>query len=114
VTLTAPRPGHRRRPPLPVPPDRVHVPRHMRAPELEPNRVTISADLLRYARRVHQADEHAGQLGRDCRTCKRYAVGIIDATSAEHERNDSGAFELPASAANAYATALRPHVGGLA
>jgi hypothetical protein len=103
----------RHRQTLPTPPaDRVHVPPAIRAPVIPDHRVTISADVLRYARDVHQADEHAGTPGRGCRTCTRYADGVLTAAAREHIHPD--VFELPTSAANAYADTMRPHIGGLA
>jgi hypothetical protein len=105
----------RHRQTLPTPPAaRVVVPPAMRAPVIPPNRVVITRDLLRYAFQVHCADEHAGQLGRGCRTCKRYSLGIaLAAVTEEDKRAHADVFELPTSALNAYADTMRPHVGGL-
>jgi hypothetical protein len=104
----------RHRQTLPVaPPARVVVPPAMRAPAIPDHRVTISRDLLRYAADVHRADEHAGQLGYACRTCKRYSLAIaLAAVTEEDKRAHADVFELPTSALNAYADAMRPHVGG--
>jgi hypothetical protein len=104
----------RHRQALPTPPtDRVTIPAAMRAPAIPDNRVTITRDLLRYATDVHRADSHAGQLGYGCRTCKRYSLAItLAAATEEEESKRADAFELPTSAANAYADAMRPHVGG--
>jgi hypothetical protein len=106
----------RHRQTLPTPPAaRVAVPAAMRRPAPPDNRVVITRDLLRYAFQVHCADEHAGQLGRGCRTCKRYSLGIALAAATEQDkRAHADAFELPTSAANAYADTMRPHIGGLA
>jgi hypothetical protein len=85
----------------------------MRAPHVPENRVTIGAHLLRYAFDVHQTDQHAGQIGRTCRTCHRYGYAVLRARADERDQALRDTFEVPTSAANAYATAIRPTTGGL-
>lgn len=95
-----PRRRHRPRPPITVPPE----------PLTEPggNRATIGSHTLRNALDAHQADNHNGRIGYGCRTCHRYSRALTNARTRELQHD---VFDVPASAATAYAALTRP--GGL-
>ena len=50
------------------------------------NRVTLTPDGIRAAYRAHTGHEHAGQVGRACRTCAAYLGGLA---AAHHPRQDT-------------------------
>lgn len=88
------------------------VPRPSPRPPADDHRAVIGSQTLRGAWDAHRSDQHRGKIGRDCRTCTRYGAALAIARAREAEHGE--AFEVPTSAANAYAATLRPHVGGLA
>lgn len=45
-------------------------------PQVPQNRVVIGANTIRAGFDAHKGDEHAGAIGRDCRTCRRYGAAL--------------------------------------
>jgi hypothetical protein len=98
---TPPRRRHRPRPTIALPPPPpLHEPGGNRAP--------IGSHTLRAAANAHQAHTHHGRPGLGCDTCHRYSQALTDARTRELQHD---VFDVPASAATAYAALTRP--GGL-